>query len=350
VSGFAAIATARWVRTRRTTFAFAVGLSVLGCSAAAPATESNPPMQPIPSPTTSIERPASSSQPSPASVELLTGDTGCYAGGEQGTAGVLVVDPEFGTRFNGMPVMWPAGFTGVPVGSEVEVRDSAGNAVAMTGKPYYISNAYVGWDGETYKLAEEIGAYPAAAACGYAWDFVDCATGAAPYCDVIPPPPSPTPEPIVLDAAQAGPVLCHALTALVAAQHDHAAPLVKLFIDNVPPSDDPVPAWSAEDSAAAKEHGLAMTETVAALGRSLANLESPDLETLMAATKETYRLYDDGMAWLKRYLDALPGGDFTGISDPVATLQDGGIALRTAVDLMAEADAAGTVDCEVPAP
>jgi hypothetical protein len=131
---------------------------------------------------------------------------------------VLVVDPEFGTRFNGMPVMWPSGFTGVRVGGEVEVRDSAGNAIATTGKPYYISNAYVAWGSETHKLLEEIGAYPAAAACGYAWDFVDCATRAAPYCEVIPPPPSPTPEPIVLDAAHAGPVLCDALTALAATQ------------------------------------------------------------------------------------------------------------------------------------
>ena len=70
----------------------------------------------------------------------------------------------------------------------------------------------------------------------------------------------------------------------------------------------------------------------------------------MAATNETYKLYDDGMTWLKRYLDALPGGDFTGISDPVAALQDGGNALRTALDLMAEAAATGTVDCAVPAP
>jgi hypothetical protein len=92
-----------------------------------------------------------------------------------------------------------------------------------------------------------------------------------------------------------------------------------------------------------------MAETIAALGPSLANLESPDLEALMAATKETYKLYDDGMAWLKRYLDALPGGDFTGISSPVATLQDAGDALGTALDMMAEAAATGTVDCDIPA-
>lgn len=345
MSGVAAIATARWGRTRGITFAVGVGLSVLGCSAAAPSTEANPPLQSIASPTASIEGATSSIQPSPAFVDLLTGGTGCYAGGEQGGAGVLVVDPKYGTRFNGMPVLWPTGFTGVRVGSEVEVRDPARNAVATTGGPYYISVAAVGWGSETHKLVEAIGAYPAAVLCGYEWDFVDCATGAARYCEVIPPPPSPTPEPIVLDAARAGPVLCDALTALAAAQHEHVAPLVKLIEDNVPRGTP----WSAEDSAAAKEHGLAITETVAEHRRSLANLQSPDLEALMAATKETYRWYDAAMTWLKRDLDALPGGHFTGVSDPLASLEEGGDALRTALDLMAEADEAGTVDCEVPA-
>lgn len=321
MSGLAAIATARWGRMRRIAFAVGVGLSLLGCSDVAPAT-----------------------------VALLTGSTDCYAGGEQGRAGVLVVDPEYGTRFNGMPVLWPTGFTGVRIGSEVEVRDPAGNAVATTGKPYYISVASVGFS-ETRKLVEEVGAYPAAVLCGYEWDFVDCATGAARYCDVIPPPPSPTPEPIVLDAAHAGPVLCDALIALAAAEHEHVAPLVKLIADNVPPGtfDNSRPAWSAEDSAAAKEHGLAITETVAKHGRSLANLESPDLEALMAVTKETYKWYDAAMAWLKRDLDALPGAHFTGVSDPLASLEEGRDALRTALDLMAEADRARTVDCEVPA-
>lgn len=320
---------------REFALAVAVGLSVLGCSAAAPATESGP-----------------SSQPSPASVELLTGDTGCYAGGEQGGAGLLVVDPEHGTRFNGKPVLWPRGFTGARVGSEVEVRDRAGNAVARTGQAYYISVAAVVWDSETHKLVEEIGAYPAAVLCEYEWDFVDCATGPASYCEVIPPPPSPTPEPIVLDAARAGPVLCDALTALAAVQHEHVAPLVKLIADNVPPGtpDEPLPPWSADDSAAAKEHGLAITETIAAQGRLLANLESPDLEALMAATKETYRLYGEAMAPLQRDLDGLPGGDFIGISGPLASFQDGAAALRTALDLAAEADAKGTIDCAVSAP
>jgi hypothetical protein len=337
---------------RRITFAVAVGLSVLGCSAAAPATEPDPSVQPSSSvqPSLSVQ-PSPSAQPSPASVELLTGETQCYAGGEGGGPGVLVVDPEYGTRFNGMPVLWPPGFTGVRVGSEVEVRDPAGKAVARTGQAYYISVAASRWIDETHKLVEETGAYPAAVLCRYPWDFVDCATGAAPYCDVIPPPPSPTPEPIVLDAAQAGPVLCDALTAFAAAQHDHVAPLIELIREKGGAPDDPPPPWSAEDSAAAKEHGLAITETVAAHGRSLANRESPDLEALMAATKETYMLWDGAMAWLDRALDSLdvlPGGDFT-VSSVMASLHDGDLALGTALDLASEADATGTIDCQVAA-
>lgn len=332
MSRLAAIAPARWGRISQVTVVIAVGLIVLGCFAASPPTGSNP-----------------SVHPSPGSVELLTGDTGCYAGGEQGAAGVLVVDPEYGTRFNGRPVLWPTGFAGVRVGSEVEVRNAAGNAVARTGQAYYISVAAAHWPIETAELVAATGAYPAAVLCGYPWDFVDCATGAAPYCDVIPPPPSPTPEPIVLDAAQAGPVLCDALTAVAAAQDEHVAPLLKLIAENVPPytPDDPYPAWSAEDSAAAKKHGVAITETVAAHGRSLANLESPDLGALMAATKETYRLYAEAMTPLTRnQLDALPDADWTGVSSPLRSLKNGEAALRTALYLASEADATGTIDCQ----
>jgi hypothetical protein len=262
-------------------------------------------------------------------------------------AGVLVVDPEYGTRFNGMPVLWPSGFAGVRVGSDVEVRDAVGIAVAITGQAYYISVAAVDWDSETHKLVEEIGAYPAAVLCGYPWDFVDCATGEAPYCDVV---PSPPPEPVVLDAAQAGPVICDALTALAALQQEHVAPLVKLMAENVPPytPDDRYPTWSAEDSAAAREHGFAIIETVEEHGGSLANVESPDLEALMAATKETYERYGS-MTWLNRVLDELPDADWTGDSSLLAAFQDGEDLLPTALDLASEADATGTIDCQVPA-
>jgi hypothetical protein len=113
------------------------------------------------------------SGPPPDGFELLTGPLGCYAGGERGAAGTLEVDSEYGTRFNGIPVMWPAGFTGVRVGDEVEVHDASGTAIATTGRKYYISVAYAD---RARDMLERLGidAYPAAANCGYPWDFVDC--------------------------------------------------------------------------------------------------------------------------------------------------------------------------------
>jgi hypothetical protein len=127
---------------RRLTTTLALGLCLLGCGSGAP-------------------------------VQLLTGPLMCYAGGEQGSAGSLVADPEYGTRFNGKPVMWPEGFTGVRTGGKVEVLGPAGNTVATTGRRYYISFAYV-----PHELIEKTGAYPAAANCGYPWDFVDCGSPA----------------------------------------------------------------------------------------------------------------------------------------------------------------------------
>ena len=108
-------------------------------------------------------------------VELLTGvdPNICYAGGEGGETGSLVVDPKHGTSFNGHPVAWPNGFTARRAGSEVEVLDAAGTVVATTGRVYHISVAPPG------PGAEPDGAYPAAVHCGYPWDFVDCATADA---------------------------------------------------------------------------------------------------------------------------------------------------------------------------
>jgi hypothetical protein len=113
-------------------------------------------------------------------VELLTGLTGCYAGGESssGMNGVLVPDPSYGTSFGGMPVMWPMGFTGRHVGSEVEVLDPKGNVLATTGKTYHMSRAYVRTD-EAQQMIGSVGAFPAAAGCGYAWDFMDCTAAAS---------------------------------------------------------------------------------------------------------------------------------------------------------------------------
>jgi hypothetical protein len=68
--------------------------------------------------------------------------------------------------------MWPVGFTGVRlVDGEVAVLDDEGEHIATTGRKYHISYAPVG--GEKLQLMESIGAFPAAANCGYAWDFYE---------------------------------------------------------------------------------------------------------------------------------------------------------------------------------
>jgi hypothetical protein len=121
--------------------------------------------------------------PPRAAVPLLTAALACYAGGEQGETGVLVVDPENGTSFNGRPVIWPTGYTARRAGIEVEVLDARGNVKATTGRSYYISFAYAPMLGD-----DATAPYPAAAECGYPWDFIDCtdpappATPAGRYC------------------------------------------------------------------------------------------------------------------------------------------------------------------------
>lgn len=98
-------------------------------------------------------------------VELLTGVTGCYAGGEHPIEGQLTADPEYGTRFNGKAVIWPVGFTGVRLADgEVAVLNQAGNVIATTGKDYGIAIAPAG-DG--------VEGYPAAVNCGYPQDFYE---------------------------------------------------------------------------------------------------------------------------------------------------------------------------------
>lgn len=134
---------------RRLITTLVLGLCLLGCDEAAPAVEP---------------------------VQLLTGVNGCYAGGESGRGGLLLGDPEFGTRFDGNPVMWPQGFTGALVGGEIQVLDAEGNVVAKTGSRYFISVAPIAE--ERRALMEAIGAYPAAANCGYPWDLVDCGSPA----------------------------------------------------------------------------------------------------------------------------------------------------------------------------
>lgn len=92
-------------------------------------------------------RPAPSGEP----VELLTGTMPFDAdecNADTFVAGLLV-DPEFGTTLavSGMfdnettraPVMWPPGYTGRRVGSEVVVVGPGGQAVATTGQSYLLS-------------------------------------------------------------------------------------------------------------------------------------------------------------------------------------------------------------------
>ncbi len=121
-------------------------------------------------------------------VDLLTGVDGCYAGGAVGTAGPLVADPEFGTRFNGKPAMWPLGYTGRRVGAEVAVLDASGRVVAMTGRRYYFSQAFVE-NRETVQRMQSLDAVPVGD-CGYAWSLIDCSAPLAialPSCN----PPAP---------------------------------------------------------------------------------------------------------------------------------------------------------------
>lgn len=110
-------------------------------------------------------------------VPLITGVNGCYAGGEQGQTGPLVVDAQYGTRFNGQPVMWPDGFSARHAGFEVEILNRGGQVVATTGRLYHISVAAVSQAEQN--AVGSLGAYPAAANCGYLWDLLDCTAAAA---------------------------------------------------------------------------------------------------------------------------------------------------------------------------
>ena len=98
--------------------------------------------------------------PSEARVALLTGDgpfreewryEACYT---SGAGGLLTVDPQYGTAISDThlggpnapgpvsPVMWWPGYSAWRVGSEVEVRDPAGNVVATTGHEYRLEGGY----------------------------------------------------------------------------------------------------------------------------------------------------------------------------------------------------------------
>ena len=107
-------------------------------------------------------------------VELLTGVTACWAGGEQATfGGVLVADPTFGTAMNGRPIMWPVGFSGAwRADGEVAVMNRDGKVLATTGRVYWLASAPV-W-GVTEDKRASIGGLNVFLAAGdcYPWDLV----------------------------------------------------------------------------------------------------------------------------------------------------------------------------------
>jgi hypothetical protein len=91
-------------------------------------------------------------------VELLTGPPGDWRGCfTSGATGLLMVDPKYGTAIidtivqstSPETVAWPRGFTARRIGSEVEVFDAGGNAVAKTGKSYELEGGYVSAGGSS---------------------------------------------------------------------------------------------------------------------------------------------------------------------------------------------------------
>ena len=106
-------------------------------------------------------------------VKLLTGVDACYAGAQQPSyAGVLVPDPQYGTRIDGKgPVVWPSGYTASPLaGGQIAVLDGSGNVVATTGREYAIAPAPGGPAGLPAGAILAPNCYP--------WDFVDCTASA----------------------------------------------------------------------------------------------------------------------------------------------------------------------------
>jgi hypothetical protein len=83
-------------------------------------------------------------------INLLTGrnldhqNGGCFT---NHLDGLLTVDETYGTKltivdghrtFPPMTIMWPVGYTGFRVGSEIAIVDEHGNVVGMTGNRYAI--------------------------------------------------------------------------------------------------------------------------------------------------------------------------------------------------------------------
>ena len=64
--------------------------------------------------------------------------------------GQLVTDPTYGTAIvehvRLMPVMWPPGYVGRQIGSDIEVLDTSGQVVARTGNLVQLPVGYSGSD------------------------------------------------------------------------------------------------------------------------------------------------------------------------------------------------------------
>ena len=76
---------------------------------------------------------------------LLTGSDprACWAGAEPHVEGRLLVDARYGTSLDGVPVIWPTGYSGIQLTSgEVAVMDHEHKVVATTGKRYRLASAY----------------------------------------------------------------------------------------------------------------------------------------------------------------------------------------------------------------
>ena len=91
---------------------------------------------------------------SPANSTLMMGGNGHGGCIWVRNTGLLVADPNYGTAIRfmdsgglpadaGIPVLWPPGFVGRRSGSEVEVLDPHGKAVAVTGKMYLTDGGWV---------------------------------------------------------------------------------------------------------------------------------------------------------------------------------------------------------------
>jgi hypothetical protein len=75
-------------------------------------------------------------------VQLLTDPSMpsvCYL---SNLRGVLAFDSKYGTTADGIPLMWPQGYTARRNGAEIEVIDTKGAVRAITGREYDFSGAW----------------------------------------------------------------------------------------------------------------------------------------------------------------------------------------------------------------